>query len=135
MFWYATIIDSIVSFSRRLNRLVASWMLPALSLSSDEFFPFRYRLSCILAYLFFQHFPWALASASDAFKLLRGAIVIRTHHHIHKNLYYTFFANHIWSLLICSPVIFSSKYSGLIGSIFYQVCLQPLGSGFHFVCR
>ena len=66
---------------------------------------------------------------------LRGAIVIRTHHHIHKNLYYTFFANHIWSLLICSPVIFSSKYSGLIGSIFYQVCLQPLGSGFHFVCR
>ena len=35
---------------------------------------------------------------------LRGAIVIRTHH-IHKNLYIKlFFAEHIWSLLLCSPV-------------------------------
>ena len=71
MFWYATTIASIVSCSPRLNRLVASWMLPALLLfSSDDFFPFRCRLSCILAYLFFQRFRWALDSASDAFKLL-----------------------------------------------------------------
>ena len=71
MFWYAARIASIVSFSPRLNRLVASWMLPALLLfSSDDFFPFRCRLSCILAYLFFQRFRWALDSGSDAVKLL-----------------------------------------------------------------
>ena len=46
-------------------------MLPDLLLFlSDELFPFRCRLSCILAYLFFQHFRWALDPASDAFKLL-----------------------------------------------------------------
>ena len=84
MFWYAIIMSSIVSFSPRLNRLVASWMLPALLLfSSDDYFPFGCRLSCILAYLFvqrfrwalasamlFQRFRWALASASNDFKLL-----------------------------------------------------------------
>ena len=72
MFWYAARIASIVSFSPRLNRLVASWMLPALLLffSSDDFFPFRSCLSCILAYLFFQRFRWALDSGSDAVKLL-----------------------------------------------------------------
>ena len=71
MFWYATIIATIVSFSPHLNRLVASWMLPALLFfSSDDFFPFRCRLSCILAYSSFQRFRWALDSASDAFKLL-----------------------------------------------------------------
>ena len=71
MVWYATIIASIVSFSPRLNRLVASWMLPALLLfSSDDFFPFCCRPSCILAYLFSQRFRWVLDSASDAVKLL-----------------------------------------------------------------
>ena len=71
MFRYAARIASVVSFSPRLNRLVASWMLPALLLfSSDDFFPFRSRLSCILAYLFFQRFRWALDSGSDAVKLL-----------------------------------------------------------------
>ena len=72
MFWYAARIASIVSFSLRLIRLVASWMLPALLLffSSDDFFPFRSCLSCILAYLFFQRFRWALDSGSDAVKLL-----------------------------------------------------------------
>ena len=72
MFWYATIIASIVSFSPRLNRLVAAWMLPALLLfSSDNFFPFRCRLFLNLAYLFFQRFRWALDSGSDAVKLLQ----------------------------------------------------------------
>ena len=69
--FYVTIIASIVSFSPRLNRLVASWMLPALLLfSSENFFPFRCRLFCILTHLFFQRFRWALNSGSDAVKLL-----------------------------------------------------------------
>ena len=70
VFSYPTIMASVVSSSPRPHRLVATWMLHALLFSSDDFFPFRCRLSCILAYLFFQRFRWALDSASDAFKLL-----------------------------------------------------------------
>ena len=67
VFSYPTTTASVVSSSPRPHRLMVTWMFPSLLLfSSDDFFPFRCHLSCILAYLFFQRFRWARGPAGDA---------------------------------------------------------------------